>query len=136
MSDPSSLMMAALISRAGEAPALAGAVFDSRPTPGTVLTKYAVLYLQRTPIYERAGSAEVAAWDWLLTVHVVNKEALGVRAMASAVADVFAGYRLVVDGWRSSKLRLIHSQPIDFDATVQPPVAFGVEQYSWRSDAM
>ena len=127
--------IAALLAQCQLDPALAGCTFDSRVPDGTKPAKYAVLYLQHSVIYERAGASEPIAFDWLLTVHEVGLDVPQARLVIAAVARQLAGFRIAVDGWRQTRCRLIDSEPIDFDTAVQPPIAYGMDQFTWRSDA-
>lgn len=135
MSDPAAETMTALIARCELDPALEGCTYDSQVLNGTDPQKYVVLYLQRTIPYERAGASDPIAYDWLLTVHSVGMTAVQARLVSSKVVQQLAGFRIAIDGWRQTKCRLINSEPIDFDTGVQPPIAYGVDQFTWRSDA-
>jgi len=124
-------MASAVLSRLQADSVLASASFDGAVT-GTP-QGYAVFYLQRVYDY-RPGSADPVAVDWTLTVHSVGEDALQARAFAERVLAQLAGWRPVLDGWRSVPLRHTTSQPADTDTTVQPAVVFCVDQFSWRSD--
>lgn len=135
MTDPRQLTVAALIARCEEDPALAGCTYEGRAPEGATPQKYAALFLQRTVAYERLSIATPIAFDWVLTVHEVGVDATQAGLVAAALIRQLAGFRIVLDGWKQTACRLISSEPIDFDDKVQPPVAFGVDQFTWRSDA-
>jgi len=134
---------AALIKPLLEAGGLAGAVFDSVVT-GMRPARYAVFNLARVIGSGRLTSVDEQA-DWLLTVQAIGgadrddpnaiDHAVDQARWVQAVAiRQLLGTRIHPPGWTSTPVRHADGQPVDWDTSATPPLAYAVDSFRWKSD--
>jgi hypothetical protein len=72
--------------------------------------------------------------DFNVTVHSVGVDPAQAQAVAERVYAQLLGFIPAVTGRRCARLRSVSAQPTQIDDTVQPPVFYSVDEFTFISD--